>query len=127
MALPELSAGCLAGVILDLLVSEEYFLQSFRVPRSSRHRREYDVQFLLYRELIRRGYDAWMEDSKVDLIVKDADAVGGYRVQGTEEFHACKRFDRGVSRGLRKARCSAFQRELRRVLFDMGLVRTERR
>ena len=62
-----LTAELLANTTLELLTKEEqlqpYGIQGFR---------ECDVQFLLWRELLLRGYKAFMEnETKIDIAIRD--------------------------------------------------------
>ncbi len=65
----------LAETTLNLLAAEEVFLRGLNGTRSSRQYREYDIQFLLWRELVALGYDAWMEEKKIDIAIRDGSTL----------------------------------------------------
>jgi hypothetical protein len=75
MAMIPIDSQMLAEITVQLLAGEEQFLGPLHPPRSSRQYRECDVQFLLSRELLGRGYDVWQEEGKVDLTVRHGQNV----------------------------------------------------
>jgi hypothetical protein len=70
-------SNILSEAVYKVLVSEESFLHQFPENRSAgenrstRQYREYDIQFMLWRELVCRSFNAFLEDKRRDVTVYD--------------------------------------------------------
>jgi hypothetical protein len=66
----DLTPKLLADATLQVLGAEEAFLKKHPVSYSTRKYRECYVQFLLWRELVGRGYNAETEDGYIDVTIR---------------------------------------------------------